>query len=115
MSNINGDYISREAAIQEFATCGSVFVHGEKGCKAIVSRLQQIQPANVRPMPKAQWVELPRNTPNPITGKCGVYIGCSNCHAPLPTDSFLDYLNESDSRFCYSCGAEMRGESNHGI
>ena len=41
------DYISREAAIGEFETCGSVFVYGKKVCKAIISRLNVIPAADV--------------------------------------------------------------------
>lgn len=41
------DYISREAAISEFETCGAVFVYGKKVCKAIVSRLNVIPAADV--------------------------------------------------------------------
>ena len=110
------DYISLDAAIEaiseECKVCGPsgncpfiMNCHVKQKRKA----LRTVPPAAVRPAVEARWVELPRNTPNPITGKCGVYVGCSNCHAPLPTDSFLDYLRESDSNFCYSCGAKMGG------
>ena len=37
----------------------------------------------------------------------GHYKGCSVCHAPMPTDSMLDYLDDEDCEFCYSCGANM--------
>lgn len=37
----------------------------------------------------------------------GQYKGCSVCHAPIPTDSMLDYLDDEDCEFCYSCGAKM--------
>ena len=37
----------------------------------------------------------------------GHYKGCSVCHAPMPTDSMLDYLDDEDCKFCYSCGAKM--------
>ena len=37
----------------------------------------------------------------------GQYKGCSVCHAPIPTDSMLDYLDDEDCDFCYSCGAKM--------
>ena len=37
----------------------------------------------------------------------GQYKGCSVCHAPMPTDSMLDYLDDEDCKFCYSCGANM--------
>ena len=32
---------------------------------------------------------------------------CSSCGAPIPTDSRLDYIDESDCHFCYDCGASM--------
>lgn len=32
---------------------------------------------------------------------------CSVCGAPIPTDSYLDYLDANDSQYCYSCGAKM--------
>ena len=37
----------------------------------------------------------------------GQYKGCSVCHAPIPTDSMMDYLDDEDCDFCYSCGAKM--------
>ena len=37
----------------------------------------------------------------------GQYKGCSVCHAPIPTDSNLDYIGEEDNAYCYSCGAKM--------
>ena len=109
------DYISREAARPD-AFCEGVSCQEcpflkdpvKGGCK-VDDFIKALPTADARPVPEGQWVELQRNTPNPITGRCGVYVGCSNCHAPLPTDSFLDYLNESDSKFCYSCGAKMGG------
>lgn len=53
------------------------------------------------------WIEIRRNDVNPITGRCGVYVGCSECGAPLPTDSMLDFIDESDCKFCYNCGAKI--------
>lgn len=53
------------------------------------------------------WIEIRRNDVNPITGRCGVYVGCSECGAPLPTDSMLDFIDESDCKFCYNCGTKM--------
>lgn len=37
----------------------------------------------------------------------GSYTGCSCCEAPIPTDTMLDYIPESESKYCYSCGANM--------
>ena len=37
----------------------------------------------------------------------GSYTGCSCCEAPIPTDTMLDYMPESESKYCYSCGAKM--------
>ena len=44
----------------------------------------------------------------------GSYTGCSCCEAPIPTDTMLDYIPESESKYCYSCGAKMDGERRDG-
>ena len=44
------EYIEREAAIKEFSNNGSIFVYGKQQCKAIVSRLNTIPAADVRPV-----------------------------------------------------------------
>ena len=44
------EYIEREAAIKEFSNNGSIFVYGKQHCKAIVSRLNSIPAADVRPV-----------------------------------------------------------------
>lgn len=33
---------------------------------------------------------------------------CTECGYPMPTDSYLDYIVESEIHYCYHCGAEMR-------
>ena len=33
---------------------------------------------------------------------------CSNCGAYVPTDSRMDFIDENDCKFCYSCGCDMR-------
>lgn len=33
---------------------------------------------------------------------------CSNCGSYVPTDSCIDFIDEKDCNFCYSCGADMR-------
>ena len=40
----------------------------------------------------------------------GYYTGCSVCSFPLPTDSQHDFMDETDSKYCYNCGAKMDGE-----
>lgn len=40
----------------------------------------------------------------------GYYTGCSICSFPMPTDSMCDFMDETDNRFCYNCGAKMDGE-----
>lgn len=57
-----------------------------------------------------EWIEIKRSDINPLTGRCGVYVGCSECGAPIPTDSQLDYIDESEANYCINCGADMRGE-----
>ena len=44
------EYIEREAAIEAFSNNGSIFVYGKPKCKAIVSRLNSIPAADVRPV-----------------------------------------------------------------
>ena len=52
-------------------------------------------------MPKrGEWVTIRLNNG-------GSYTGCSCCEAPIPTDTMLDYIPESESKYCYSCGAKM--------
>lgn len=33
---------------------------------------------------------------------------CSNCGEYIPTDTRIDFVDEEDCVFCYSCGADMR-------
>lgn len=35
-------------------------------------------------------------------------MDCTECGYPMPTDSYLDYIAESEIHYCYHCGAEMR-------
>ena len=37
---------------------------------------------------------------------------CTECGYPMPTDSYLDYIVESEIHYCYHCGAEMSGVKN---
>lgn len=62
---------------------------------------------------KGKWIEIKRNDVNPLTGRRGVYVGCSECGCPIPTDSQLDYIDESEALFCYQCGADMREEKDN--
>ena len=34
---------------------------------------------------------------------------CNNCGSIIPTDTQVDFLTESDNRYCYWCGAKMDG------
>lgn len=35
---------------------------------------------------------------------------CDNCGSLIPTDTQVDFLTESDNRYCYCCGKKMVGE-----
>ena len=72
--------------------------------------IREIPDEDVQPVRHGKWVRINRWYLNPLTGTDGVYIGCSNCRAPIPTDSLLDYLDQSECAFCYSCGAKMEEE-----
>ena len=54
-----------------------------------------------------KWIEIKRTSINPLTGKHGVYLGCSECGTPIPTDNQLDSIDESDVKYCLFCGAKM--------
>ena len=54
-----------------------------------------------------RWVEIERDDVNPFTGRRGVYVGCSECGSPIPTDSQIDFMDEGESKYCYNCGAMM--------
>lgn len=49
---------------------------------------------------RGEWITIRLNNG-------GSYTGCSCCEAPIPTDTMLDYIPESESKYCYSCGARM--------
>lgn len=51
------EYIEREAAIKEFSNNGSIFVYGMQQCKAIISRINAIPAADVRPVVLCQYCE----------------------------------------------------------
>lgn len=58
---------------------------------------------NIAPVVHARWIKIGFN----INGRERVYIGCSACHEPIPTDSDLDSIEETDMKFCPWCGAKM--------
>lgn len=62
--------------------------------QAEVERLQAQLPK------RGEWITIRLNNG-------GSYTGCSCCEAPIPTDTMLDYIPESESKYCYSCGAKM--------
>ena len=35
---------------------------------------------------------------------------CSECGYPIPTDNRFDYIDKSEVRYCYYCGAKMEVE-----
>lgn len=90
----------------------TVYEIGEAPCRVccindLLNEVENCPAADVVERKTGKWIEIKRNDVNPITGKCGVYVGCSECGAPLPTDSMLDFINESDCKFCYNCGTKM--------
>ena len=52
--------------------------------------------------------EQPTIEPVPVVHAEWVDGKCSNCGAYVPTDYWLDLLDEEDNYFCYRCGADMR-------
>ena len=69
----------------------------EGRCKDLMYQIADLQAQ----LPKrGEWIWIQKENG-------GQYKGCSVCHAPIPTDSMLDYLDDEDCDFCYSCGAKM--------
>ena len=70
--------------------------------QAIRERLEEENDALRLEPKRGEWIWIQK-------ANGGQYKGCSVCHAPIPTDSMLDYLDDEDCEFCYSCGAKMGG------
>ena len=66
----------------------------KKDAAAAIEELQAQLPK------RGEWITIRLNNG-------GSYTGCSCCEAPIPTDTMLDYIPESESKYCYSCGAKM--------
>ena len=95
------EYIERDAAI---AACYDGFADCRDDCAA---NIRNIPAADVVERKTGKWIEIRMGSINPLTGRAGVYVGCSECHASIPSDSQLDFIDESDCKFCYNCGAKM--------
>ena len=113
------DLISRQAAIDYFQRINDAtntdsrynigFVDGLEFCLNHLSTMPSAQPERK----KGKWIKVKWNDVNPLTGRRGVYVGCSECGCPIPTDSQLDFIDKSEALFCYQCGADMREEKNN--
>lgn len=65
-----------------------------------------INPTNKEFIDYLKWCK----TEDVMPVKHGYWVNghdCSCCGAPIPTDSYLDYLDANDCQYCYSCGAKM--------
>lgn len=98
------DYVSREWLLNEYDK-------RHKGPPGEARKMiEGAPPADVQPVVRGEWVEIKRKDVNPLTGRSGVYVGCSKCGCPIPTDNALDFIDESEVNICYNCGADMRPE-----
>ena len=80
--------------------CWNCPYQGEK-CHTLLSDAAAAIEALQAQLPKrGEWITIRLNNG-------GSYTGCSCCEAPIPTDTMLDYIPESESKYCYSCGAKM--------
>ena len=73
---------------------GDLISDAAAAIEALQAELKRLEPK------RGEWTWIQR-------ANGGQYKGCSVCHAPMPTDSMLDYLDDEDCKFCYSCGAKM--------
>ena len=95
------DCIYRDSAI---TACFDGFADCRDDCAA---NIRNIPAADVVERKTGKWIEIRIVSINPL--RDGVYVGCSECHAPIPADTQLDFIDESDCKFCYNCGAQMIG------
>ena len=99
------DYISRQAAIDEFDgvkvnedICNEYDIGYNDGIDFAISRLSVLPPADVKPVVRGMWIEQD-------DGWDGVYYECSVCKEPFvlidgnPKDNLYNY--------CPNCGADM--------
>ena len=55
----------------------------------------------------ARYIEIEMQDTNTTAGLHRKYIGCSNCHAPIPTDDALDAVFDEDIHYCLRCGSKI--------
>ena len=79
-------YIDKDALIKQFECNGGVFLYGQDGVKAIVSRIKMQPTADVVEVKHGKWDGLECNL-------CG---------------HFATYAN--DYNYCPNCGAKMDGK-----
>lgn len=119
------EYIDRDAFLEQQRAwyckdCGRrkntkgkfVYEIGEAPCRAcdigtMLDAVEDYPAADMVERKTGKWIEIRMGSINPLTGRAGVYVGCSECHASIPSDSQLDFIDESDCKFCYNCGAKM--------
>ena len=98
------DYISREAAIKEFETSGSIFVYGVKQCEDIIGRLEAIPVADVREVVYCEDCYAYRKDKE--LAEAAYLDGekyCALIRCEMPEDGFCWYGKRI-------CGADMREE-----
>lgn len=101
---MSDDLISRQAAID--AVKGRFSMPVDNLIVEVIGELPSAQPTtDAVEVVHGEWIPFQR--PNG-----GYYTGCSICSFPMPTDSMCDFMDETDNRFCYNCGAKMDGEVN---
>lgn len=101
MGNKMPEYIEREAAIKEFSNNGSVFVYGKQQCKAIVSRINTIPAADVRPVVLCRDCSWWTKQKASLQGRCAL-LGIS------PTGAWFcangQKKAKGDPHVCGKCG-----------
>ena len=70
--------------------CDSILIHNANICKAI-DKLPPVQPGRK----KGEWIDYTDEG----------YVECPFCHSATNCDG-----NKDELHFCFSCGADLRGE-----
>ena len=90
------DLISRQAAIAEFNCC-ELTPDGGIDANYAIDFLEQLP--SVQPQ-KGKWIDYSDEG----------YVECPFCHSATNCDG-----NKDELHYCFSCGAELRGEQDESI
>lgn len=89
------DLIDRRAALEAIRDCTDIFVTNLPTMIDKVDAQEALTALPTAEPKKGKWIDYTKDG----------YVECPFCHSATNCDG-----NEDELHFCFSCGAEMRGE-----